>query len=165
MIIILKQSVTKSSYQLKCSLWPLLHKSTCRALQKSNMKKTIPSNFASSLQLIKNNPNALFIACAVFDHRIFFFLSSIVSCCKLSSGSLTYNFVLRESIDHQYDMIDQIHSTEKPESPFQIELEMSESASCSGSSSKPNRSSRFSRICKALNSTQCLDWAKRGQLD
>ena len=156
--------MTKSSYQLKCSLWPLLHKFTCPPKVKYE-KKTIPGNFDSLLQLIKNNPNALFIACAVFDHRIFFFLSSIVSCCKLSSGSLTYNFVLRESIDHQYDMIDQIHSTEKPESPFQIELEMSESASCSGSSSKPNRSSRFSRICKALNSTQCLDWAKRGQLD
>ena len=162
--------MTKSSYQLKCSLWPLLHKSTCPPRVK--YEKTIPSNFDWSLQLIKNNPNALFITCAVFDHRIFFLLSSIVSRLQVVSGKSRRNphFILfweNQSIMTWLikRFANTIHSTEKTESPFQIELEMSESASCSGPSSKPNRSSRFSRTSKALNCTQCFDWAKRGQLD
>ena len=110
----------------------------------------------------------VFCTCCLWPENFLFLIFNcfeVASCLREVSQEPTYHFVLRESIDHQYDMIDQIHSTEKPESPFQIELEMSESASCSGSSSKPNRSSRFSRISKALSSTQCLDWAKRGQLD
>ena len=54
-------------------------------------KKTIPGNFDSLLQLIKNNPNALFFARAAFDQRIFFFLSSIVSRLEVVFGKSRRN--------------------------------------------------------------------------
>ena len=101
--------MTKSSYQLKCSLWPLLHKFTCPR------KVKYEKNNSEQLWLVtsthqEQSKRILYCMCCLRPQNFLFLIFNcfeVASCLREVSQEPTYNFVLRESINQRYDMIDQ----------------------------------------------------------
>ena len=101
--------MTKSSYQLKCSLWPLLHIFTCPP------KVKYEKNNSEQLWLVtalyqKQSKRIVYCMCCLRPQNFLFLIFNcfeVASCLREVSQEPTYNFVLRESINQRYDMIDQ----------------------------------------------------------
>ena len=99
--------MTKSSYQLKCSLWPLLHKFTCPRKVKYEKNNSEQLCFVTAAHQEQSKRIVHYLCCLRPQDflSLIFNCFEVASCLREVSQEPTFHFVLRESIDH--DMIDQ----------------------------------------------------------